>query len=192
MLHANLSTLEKKPSDFRHEVEKRRDKIRELSSKDPTSEVLQEMKELDNEVDELEKREVYWAQRSRQDWLRVGERNMAIFNQKAVQRRNRNNIKGVLDDGGVWRSKEEEAGFIFVEYFNTLFTSLGDNVAVQQVIDTIYTRVTPTMNAELGALYTKEEVVYALKQMHPTKCLAQTTCLLSFTKNSGMLLVKMC
>uniref|UniRef100_A0A803LLZ1 RNase H type-1 domain-containing protein n=1 Tax=Chenopodium quinoa TaxID=63459 RepID=A0A803LLZ1_CHEQI len=69
-------------------------------SKEPTSENLEEIRAIDNEINELEKREeVFWAQRSRQDWLREGDKNTSFFHKKAEQRRQRNTIKDVLDGG---------------------------------------------------------------------------------------------
>lgn len=90
------------------------------------------------------------------------------FKKKAEQRRQRNTIKGVYDSGGTWREVEEEAEMVFIDYFKTLFTS-NNNVEFQQVLDKVENRVTPEMNEALSASYTRDEIVMALKQMHPSK-----------------------
>lgn len=42
--------------------------MRDLSNtREPSAAVFEEVSILDDEIDELEKREVYWAQRSRQE-----------------------------------------------------------------------------------------------------------------------------
>ena len=160
----------KRPANFKSEIEKRREVMRTLGAKEPTKHTIDDLKRMDNEIDELEKcEEVYWAQRSRQDWLREGDQNTAFFHRKANQRRSRNTIKGVRDDGGVWISDEMEAQRVFLEYFQNLFTTNGENDETQQVLATVQPKVTAQMNADMGALYTREEVIAALKQMHPTK-----------------------
>ena len=160
----------KRPNDFKREIEKRRVVMRELVTCVPTVHIVDEMKRMDAEIDELEQREeVHWAQRSRQNWLRDGDQNTAFFHRKASQRRSRNTIKGVMDDGGVWKADEEEAKGIFLEYFQALFTTNGENDEMQQVLATVKPKVTTQMNADMGAPYTREEVIETLKQMHPTK-----------------------
>lgn len=70
----------KRPTDFKPEIEKRRDHMHELIGLKPTIAILEKVREVDNEIDELKKREeVYWSQRSGQDWLRDGDENMAFF-----------------------------------------------------------------------------------------------------------------
>lgn len=93
----------------------------------PASEtVLNEIKTIEAKMDELESREEsYWAQRSRQDSLRDRDKNNAFFHRKAKQRKKRNTIKGVLDDGGTWRDEEEEIEAVFVSYFKGLFKTGG-------------------------------------------------------------------
>ena len=160
----------KRPTDFKREIEKRRISMNELIAQDPTENNRAEMQRLDNEIDELEHREeVYWAQRSRQNWLRDGDQNTAFFHRKANQRRSRNTIKGVKDDGGVWRSDEAEAKVVFLDYFHSLFSTGGANDEAHQVLATVQPKVTAQMNEDMGAPYTRAEVIEALKQMHPTK-----------------------
>lgn len=158
-----------RPKDYQKEISRRREEMRVLMTMQASSATLNEIKALDAEIDELELREeTHWAQRSRQNWLREGDKNTAFFHKKAKERRERNTIKGVFDDGGTWRETEEEAEAIFVNYFKTLFESTGTD-EMQNILDKVMPKVTDEMNNDLVAPYTEEEIIIALKQMHPTK-----------------------
>lgn len=68
-----------------------------LNMSESRSEIIEEMQLIDDEIDEIERREeVYWAQRSHQDWLRDRDRNTTFFHRKAEQRYNRNTNQGSL------------------------------------------------------------------------------------------------
>ncbi|KAL3529398.1 hypothetical protein ACH5RR_008720 [Cinchona calisaya] len=66
------------------------------------------MEELD---DLLEKKDTMWKQRGKAQWYKEGDRNMAFFLAKSLERRHRNWISGLKDDTGCWRKEpKEEAG----------------------------------------------------------------------------------
>ena len=55
-----------------------------------------------------------------------------------------------------------------MDYFTKIYTSCSPN-RIEEVINTIPTRVTDDMNAELTKTFTSEEVLRALHQIHLTK-----------------------
>lgn len=76
----------------------------------------------------LEEEEHYWRSRSREVWLKSGDRNTKWFHAKASQRRKKNRIEGIFDPNGNWRDKEEDIARVATEYFKTFysnFPSLG-------------------------------------------------------------------
>uniref|UniRef100_A0A803N5M7 Reverse transcriptase zinc-binding domain-containing protein n=1 Tax=Chenopodium quinoa TaxID=63459 RepID=A0A803N5M7_CHEQI len=75
---------------------------------------------------------------------------------------------GVYDEGENWRKDEKEIEVVFESYFKSLFNSDGDN-GMQPVLDVVENYVTDEMNAILTEAYTREEIICALKHMHPTK-----------------------
>lgn len=100
--------------------------------------------------------------------MRDGDRNTAFFHKKVEQRRKRNTIRGVTDDGGTWRVEEEEMEVVFLNYFKELFTSNAD-IDMQVVLYKVQGKVNEKMNVMLEAEYTEDEVKNVLKHMHPTK-----------------------
>lgn len=71
----------------------------------------------------LEEEERYWKIRSREDWLKSGDKNTKWFHSKASQRRRKNEIKGILNSSGKWIEKEEEIGKIATSFFQDLLKS---------------------------------------------------------------------
>ena len=118
--------------------------------------------------DLLDSEETFWHQRSRVLWYGQGDCNTKFFHSKASQRRKKNTISGIWDENGTWCETNESIATTAIAYFESLFTT-SNPCRISEVTDTIATRVTDEMNQGLIAAFTKEEVVTALKQMHPTK-----------------------
>ena len=143
--------------------------MRTLMGEEQTHEVIATMKEIDRRMDELEKREeIYWKQRSRQEWLKSGDQNTKFFHAKTKQRRERNTIGKITDFAGNEYYEEEEIAEVFVQHFDDLFRA-NEDVDTKPVIDSVKSIVPLHMAAMLTEPYVKEEVQEALKHMHPTK-----------------------
>ena len=100
------------------EIRKCQQQMKEMMEQEPTVEVIESMRHLDTTMDELEKHEeVYWHQRSRQDWIAHGDKNTAFFHQKADQRQQRNRIQRIQDFSGQWHEEEEDIAECFAAYF---------------------------------------------------------------------------
>ena len=109
-----------------------------------------------------------WHQRSRNSWLRSGDRNTSFFHAKASNRHQRNTIHLVRDPNDEWQEDEEVIERTFVEYFEQLFTSSQPNVSAE-LIEATHTKVTDRMNSKLLQEFQASEIEQALKQMHPMK-----------------------
>lgn len=90
----------------------------------PTEKLLQAEKGLESL---LEEEEMYWKIRSREDWLRWGDRNTKRFHAKASQRKKKNEIVGIKDKDGSWVENEEDISKVAVEFFGDLFASSYPN-----------------------------------------------------------------
>ena len=82
------------------------------------------MKYLEKQILILLDREAkMWAQRSKVQWLRDGDKNTRFFHSKATQRRRRNYIKGLYDENGIWCTHPTRVTDTVVQFYQKLFTS---------------------------------------------------------------------
>ncbi|KAL5550226.1 hypothetical protein UlMin_000402 [Ulmus minor] len=116
------------------------------------------------------KEERYWRQRSKDLWLKCGDRNSKFFHQKASARNVKNSISGLVDINENWCDEEEGMAHIIENYFDTLFSSTSPSpVDFDRVTDSIKSRVTPQMNEQLEQVFVADDVKTAVFQMAPTK-----------------------
>ena len=82
------------------------------------------MKYLEKQILTLLDREAkMWAQRSKVQWLRDGDKNTRFFHSKATQRRRRNYIKGLYDENGQCCTHPSRVTDTVVQFYQKLFTS---------------------------------------------------------------------
>ncbi|GMQ05168.1 hypothetical protein CsSME_00050301 [Camellia sinensis var. sinensis] len=75
----------------------------------------------------LQKQELYWAQRSKQHWLSLGDRNTKFFHRMAFWRRSRNRIALIQDKDGHVLTQPQDIQKAFVEHFQQLFSPSRDS-----------------------------------------------------------------
>jgi hypothetical protein len=97
--------------------------LEELTRSDLTEENIRE-KELAMEIEKLlEQEEMYWAQRSRVNWLQFGDKNTNFFHNFASSRRKRNKIKNLKNLNGDILEGKEQLNPHISGYFAVLFTT---------------------------------------------------------------------
>lgn len=139
----------------------------------------------------LEEEEKFWKIRSREDWLKWGDRNIKWFHNKANQRRKRNEIVRIRDDGGIWEEDMDKIGSIASNYFKNMFSSFSpDKDCINQVLEGVNLAIQEKDNRMLTRPFTKADIEAALKTMNPTKASRTTVCMPSFSKPTGTLLGK--
>ena len=116
----------------------------------------------------LEKEELWWKQRAKEDWLKFGDRNTKYYHACVNSRRQRNWVETIVDENGVLWNTPEEVGEAFVHYYAKLFT-MGKAGDLNPYIQPISCRISAEMNVELTKNFTAEEVIAALFQMSPLK-----------------------
>ncbi|GMI79095.1 hypothetical protein HRI_001578800 [Hibiscus trionum] len=144
-------------------------KLADLNDLQPTDDILGDIVETKLALNlELDRKELYWEQRARSNWLKHGDRNTSYFHRSATQRRKKNKVLKLFTTNNVEVTNEEEMGQIAREYFISLFTSQGggDNAKILEGISKV---ITDEMNGFLRREYTQEEVFSALKSMSPLK-----------------------
>lgn len=72
----------------------------------------------------LQKQELYWAQRSKQHWLHLGDRNTKFFHRMASWRWGRNRISFIQDKDGHVLTHPKDIQRAFVEHFQQPFSPL--------------------------------------------------------------------
>ena len=71
----------------------------------------------------LDEEEIRWNQRSRVDWLKLGDINTQDFHHKASQRKRKNEIRGLWDKNGKWCENMGVIANISIDYFSKIFTT---------------------------------------------------------------------
>ena len=151
------------------EIKALQKRIEWLTCAPPTEQHCGEFLQASKELDEwLRKQEVYWAQRSRVNWIKHGDKNTSFFHLKASQRRQRNFIKGILDPAGRWCEEIEEVAGVAVDYFNNMF-SKGSCNRIEECLDAVQPKVSIEMQQTLSSKFSVDEIKAALFQMGPTK-----------------------
>jgi hypothetical protein len=128
-----------------------------------------EVKDIEHRLHEIyEREEVMYRQRSRQEWLKAGDKNTKFFQNRASHRRRKNTIRGLRGLDGTWCKSDDGMRQMAMSFFQNLYESEGSRGGEQllQLIDKV---VTGDMNASLTATFTDKEIEEALFQMGPTK-----------------------
>ena len=122
---------------------------------------VRSMKRLKLQLAEAHKEEErYWRQRSREQWLREGDRNTTYFHNVVKGRKIRNNILMLMNDLGVEHFSEGAKGQIAIDFFKDLFMS-SNPVDLESLFEGFQSRVTEDMNAELIKEVSDEEIMMA-------------------------------
>jgi hypothetical protein len=94
------------------------------------------------------------------NWLREGDRNTSFFHACATQRKKKNRLKRLRSEEGQWIEEKNLCGYIAAKY-RELFRSQGVR-RLEEIINTVEKRVSPSMNERLVAEFKEEEVEIAL------------------------------
>ncbi|XP_023645887.1 uncharacterized protein LOC111832631 [Capsella rubella] len=112
--------------------------------------------------------EVYWQQKSRNRWMRVGNRNSKFFHAQTKNRRARNRIIGLYNKDDVWHTEERDLYLIASDYFSDLFKSSNPQ-EIEDALGNLSTVISEDVNTQLTRPVTEKEIRDALFMMHPDK-----------------------
>lgn len=147
------------------QIQKKNEALKYMVLRDRDGSMGGNINALRKEISELlDSKEIMWQQRSKVQWLRLGDRNTKYFHFKGSERKTKNTIVRLQDENGNWSESNESIVATAASYFEKLYiTSLPSRIS--EVIDSIPARVTEEMNQSLIREFTKEEVTAALQQM---------------------------
>ncbi|KAA3458125.1 reverse transcriptase [Gossypium australe] len=117
---------------------------------------------------EIDKDEIYWEQKARINWLKLGDKNTSFFHKQASQRKKRNLIQKLQFDDGREAIENEEIKEIARSYFVKLF-SVESHPSTDRIFSGIETCVSEEDNINLKARFTEKEIWTALTEMGPIK-----------------------
>ena len=137
-------------------IQGKRKLLQEAVQADHDGSRAEEIDSLRREINELlDEEEIRWNQRSRVDWLKLGDRNTQFFHHRASQRKRKNEIRGLWDKNGKWCENMGEIANIATDYFAELFTTSFPTKAVE-VAKTVQRCITQEMNEQLTKDFQKE------------------------------------
>ncbi|KAH1055846.1 hypothetical protein J1N35_033911 [Gossypium stocksii] len=109
--------------------------------------------------------EILWKQKSRCEWLKLGDHNTSYFHRRTVQRRNFNKITALRNEDGEWIYDSEALKAEAVNFFQNLY---GENYSP---CENIPPSVFPSLGTEDAGFFrrnvTNEEIKAALFDMAP-------------------------
>ncbi|GAU45928.1 hypothetical protein TSUD_100050 [Trifolium subterraneum] len=139
-----------------------------LERVDSLSQVLLE-KELQREYNHtLFQEEMLWFQKSREQWVKLGDKNSSFFHAQTIIRRKRNRIHKLQLPNGAWSSDSSILQQEAQNYFKNLFSSSQHSTSSSFNIGT-HPTIDEDRRISLSKLVTKEEVTAALNSMKPYK-----------------------
>lgn len=62
-----------------------------------------------------------WYQKSKEEWIILGDRNTKFYHSSTIIRRSRNNVDALKDDNGQWVTENEKIKRLAQNYFHSLF-----------------------------------------------------------------------
>nr|XP_023895077.1 uncharacterized protein LOC112006991 [Quercus suber] len=145
------------------------DKISEVQKRPPAEENGRIEEELQVELSEwLLRSEILWKQKSRELWLKEGDRNTKFFHLSTIIRRRQNNIDAIKTEEGCWVTNSNQIRQLFYSSFKSLFTE--ECVNFPEHLDNLLTScITEEENSMLKKVPTREEIKETLFQMQNLK-----------------------
>ncbi|XP_062150081.1 uncharacterized protein LOC133858622 [Alnus glutinosa] len=139
-------------------LKQKRERLLELQ-RSSWSEQSVAIKHLQEDIDIiLEREDVRWKQRAKQNWYHHGDRNTQFFHAWANHRRRINSIRSITDaQGKTWRQKKEVCR-VFIDYYKDMFSSNPPS-ELSLCLEHVEPRVSAEMNSKLLRPFTEEETV---------------------------------
>ena len=144
-------------------------KIKDVQSLQPSSETDVLESSLQAELSEwLYRSETLWRQKSRELWLKLGDKNSRFFHLSTIIRRRSNNIDVIKGEDGSWISEPKQIRNLFYENFKTLFKK--EHVFFPPHLEHLMLScITEEENVYLLAIPTPEEIRSTLFLMQDLK-----------------------
>ncbi|KAM0846534.1 hypothetical protein ACQ4PT_055614 [Festuca glaucescens] len=128
-----------------------------------------EVSAIEKRLHELyEREEIMYRQRSRQEWLKAGDRNTKFFQNRASHHKRKNTVRALRKEDGSLCNTNEGMRELALAFYHSLYQSEG-SVQADRILHLIQPFVDDNMNRSLTGVFTDIEIEEALFQMRPTK-----------------------
>jgi hypothetical protein len=105
----------------------------------------------------FEREEIMYRQRSRQEWLKAGDRNTKFFQNRASHRKCKNTVRALKRDDGTLCNMNEGMLEMALAFYQQMYTSEGSSNS-DRVTNLIEVFVTEDMNRGLTAMFSDPEI----------------------------------
>ncbi|CAA7023577.1 unnamed protein product [Microthlaspi erraticum] len=112
--------------------------------------------------------EIFWRQKSREKWLREGDRNTKFFQASVKSTRAKNSLQFLLDEHEREQFSNRDKSEVAVRYFSDLFKT-SSPTSFTEIFSDFLPRVTDAMNDGLTCDVTLEEVRLAFFSIESEK-----------------------
>ena len=106
---------------------------------------------------QLDEEEMWWQQRSREQWLGEGDCNTKYFHHRALECRKKHTISRLWSEDEAWCESKESIANTVMAFFEDIYTSTQPT-RIDEVTNMILVKVTGEMNVELTRDFTSEKV----------------------------------
>lgn len=149
-------------------VTKKKSELNSILENIGTSSDMKALTKCKKELESLTiQEETHWRQRSKDLWLKEGDRNSKYFHQAASNRKRNNTIRGITDSHNNW-VEDDNIETVFVDYFNNLFKGSA-TTNMEHVVNLIKHKIPDNMIVNLTLPYTEMELNIVLQQMNEGK-----------------------
>lgn len=131
----------------------------------------EEINKVKTQLDKLTyKEDIYWQQRSRNNWLKAGDLNTSYFHKSTSERKKCNIIFSLKNDQGITSSSQKDIEHTVINYYDNLFTTNHPSYSyIQKITSLVEHKIDSKTNSFLLSLFTKEEVKKDLFDLNPSK-----------------------
>lgn len=136
----------------------------QLSSNPSLQNKANEASCLKDYIDKVKLKEIFYAQKSRVQWLKCGNLNTRFFHLSTIIRRHRNRISCLKNDSGSWVDNEEGIELLINDYFKNLYPSKFPSIP-DDLCGLLPKVISDNDNNFLTRPVTEEQIVNTVLQM---------------------------
>eukprot|EP00253_Pinus_taeda_P003096 PITA_03096 len=113
--------------------------------------------------------EIKWRIKSRQLWLKEGDKNTAYFHKQAIARKPRNNVSAINDSEGNHYNNQEDIKRAASSHFRSLLTETQEEIDYSDLLQYLPKGITQEINESLNRDIEEEEIRKAIWTLQPDK-----------------------